>query len=117
MHRRRTTAKFQTECALGLLLVIGCQSARTNPKASVQSAVGELPLGSSAVQVTGYLDSHKIEHSQYRRNGTNGNSLDAFVHYDPSTWDVVKTSYQIVFRFDNHDRLISKEVHPEYTGP
>jgi hypothetical protein len=36
---------------------------------------------------------------------------------DQSKWEIVKTDCSIVFRFDDHDRLVSYNVSERYTGP
>jgi hypothetical protein len=86
-------------------------------KALAQEIAHAIPLQSTPAQVLSYLDGRKIVHSPYERDAVKGNSISAILRYDPYEWRVVYTSYEIVYRFDAHDRLIACEIHEEYTGP
>ena len=110
-------ARFRMSCFLSCLMLLGCSSVKTNPKVVAQDLVHAIPLQSTPAKVIDYLNGHKVEHSQYKRDAVKGNSIEAIVRYDRSEWAVVHTSYGIVFRFDDNNRLIACEVHPEYTGP
>jgi len=82
-----------------------------------EGLVREVPLQSTPAEVIGYLNSHKIKHSEFVRDALKGNSIQAAVPYDPAEWKMVYTSYGIDFLFDDHNRLIAKEIHEHYTGP
>lgn len=107
---------FVMPCLLSCLLLVGCGGGKADPKAVEQRLAKAIPLQSSRSQVLDYLDGHKIEHSEYLRDVTRGNSIKAMIR-DKSRWGLVKTNYSVVFRFDDHDRLVSYDVSPAYTGP
>jgi uncharacterized protein YcfL len=117
MKQLRTLAGFQLPFVLGCFLFVGCGSAEKDLEVRAQRVTHGVPLGSPPTQVLGYLDAQKIRHSEYERDAVKGNSIVARIPYDPSEWNVVYTSYRIVFWFDGNDRLVTSEVHPEYTGP
>ncbi len=104
--------KTQILLALGCFLLSGCNSVRKNPEAVAQSVARGIPLQSTPARVLNYLDGQKIRHSPYKRD-----AIEAGIPHDTSKWELVYTSYGIVFRFDDHNRLIATEVHPRYTGP
>jgi hypothetical protein len=83
----------------------------------LEGLTNAISLQSTPAEVLDYLDGHKIKHSEYLRDAVKGNLIQAFIPYDPSEWRVVYTSYGIDFRFDDHNRLIAKEIHERYTGP
>jgi hypothetical protein len=89
---------------------------RPNAKAVEHGLANAVPLQSSPNQVLDYLSVRKIEHSQYLRDPVQGNSILAVIR-DQSKWAIVRTDCGIVFRFDNHDRLIAYDVRERYTGP
>jgi hypothetical protein len=101
---------------LSCLLLSGCWSAKADPKAVERRLAAAVPLQSAPGQVLDYLNSQKIEHSEYLRDATHGNSIKAMIP-DKSKWTMVKTGYSVLFRFDSHDRLVGYEVRPAYTGP
>jgi hypothetical protein len=98
------------------LLLLGCGQARPNAKAVERHLAKAVPLQSTPAQVLVYLNGQKIEHSQYLRDAVQGNSVQAVIR-DMSKWDIVKTDCGIVFRFDDHDRLVAYDVREHYTGP
>jgi hypothetical protein len=110
-------AKPRVVFTLSCLLVLGCSSSKTSPKAVADSLVREIPLQSTPPQVLDYLNSHKVKHSQYIQDSVRGNLIEAAIPYDPTEWRVVYTSYGIEFRFDSNNHLIDKETHELYTGP
>ncbi|MGI9072742.1 MAG: hypothetical protein ACR2JB_15855 [Bryobacteraceae bacterium] len=81
-----------------------------------QRLAAAIPANSTAAEVLDYLNGQRIEHSQYLRNATNGNSIKAMIR-KPSRWSLVKTDYAVIFRFDERDRLIAYHLRPAYTGP
>jgi hypothetical protein len=97
-------------------LLIGCGPARPNAEDVRQDLAKALPLQSTPSQVIDYLSREKIEHSEYLRDPMQGNSIKAAVR-DKSKWNIVKTDCCILFRFDEHDRLVAYEVRERYTGP
>lgn len=107
---------FSMPYLLSCLLLAGCWSAKADPKAVERRLAAAVPLQSAPSQVLDYLDSHKIEHSEYLRDATQGNSIKAMIRAK-SRWALVKTNYSVVFRFDGHDRLVGYEVDPAYVGP
>jgi hypothetical protein len=76
-----------------------------------------IPLQSTPDQVLTYLDSQKIEHSQYELDAFKGNYIKAALRSDPTQWDLVKTDYKIVFHFDSQNRFARSEIYEKYTGP
>jgi hypothetical protein len=117
MEQSRAMTMVRMLIVLGCLLFVGCGSAKKDPKTVAEDVAHGIPLQSTPVQVLNYLDGQKIRHSPYERDGVKGNSIEAGIPYDPSKWAMIYTSYGIVFRFDDRDRLIGTEVHPRYTGP
>ena len=101
---------------LCIVLILGCGTARPNAKDVERDLAKAVPLQSSPRQVLAYLGTHGIEHSQYRRDTEQGNSIKAVVR-DKSKWEIVKTDCGIVFKFDEHDRLTGYDVQDRYTGP
>src|SRR5881396_1826257 len=99
-----------------VLATLGCGSVKENQITIRQRLATTIPLQSSPTQVLDYLDRQKIEHSQYIRDAAEGNSIKA-ISRDGSNWSVVKTNYSVVFRFDDHDRLVAYDVRPGNTGP
>jgi hypothetical protein len=98
------------------LLLLGCGSVKPSAKDVERDLTKAVPLQSTPVQVLDYLSGQKIEHSQYLRDAVQGNSIHAVVR-DTSKWAIVKTDCGIVFRFDDHDRLVAYDVREHYTGP
>ena len=100
---------------VGLLLITGCKSA-TNASQLTNSQIGQgIPLNAGPSQVIVLLESKHIEHSSYRVDPKNGNTITA-ISRDTSKWHVVREDH-IRFRFDSSDRLISKDGHNHLTGP
>jgi hypothetical protein len=99
-----------------VMMLLGCGSAKPNAKDVERDLTKTVPLKSTATQVLDYLTRQKIEHSQYVRDATQGNLIHAEIR-DQSKWEIVRTDCGIVFRFDDHDRLVSYEVSEHYTGP
>jgi hypothetical protein len=99
-----------------VMMFLGCSHARPSAKDLQRDLAESVPLQSTPGQVLDYLTAHKIEHSQYVRDATQGNLIHAEIR-DQSKWDIVKTDCGILFRFDDHDRLLSYEVSEHYTGP
>ena len=101
---------------VGLLLITGCKSA-TNASQLTNSQIGQgIPLNASPSQVIALLESKHIEHSSYRADPKNGNTITA-ISRDTSIWHVVREDYIVDFRFDSFARLISKDGHNHLTGP
>jgi hypothetical protein len=117
MEQSWALTKGRMLIVLSCLLFVGCGSAKRDPETVAEAVAHGIPLQSTPVQVLTYLDGQKIRHSPYERDTVKGNSIEAGIPYDPSKWELVYTSYGIVFRFDGHDRLIATAVHPQYTGP
>ena len=101
---------------VGLLLITGCKSA-TNATQLTNSQIGQgIPLNASPSQVIALLESKHIEHSIYRVDPKNGNTITA-ISRDTSKWHIVREDHIVDFRFDSSDRLISKDGHNHLTGP
>lgn len=109
--------RLRIACFLSCLLLFSCSSAKTNRKELAEKLVDGIPLQSTPAQVLEYLDNHKTKHSQFLRDPQKGNLIQAMIPYDPSKWQLTYTSYGIEFRFDDLNRLTSKEIHEKYTGP
>jgi hypothetical protein len=107
---------IQTASLLCSLLLVGCGPAGPNAKDVERDLAKTLPLQSTPTYVLDYLNRGKIEHSQYVRDAVQGNSIQAVIR-DQSKWAIVKTDCGVVFRFDDHDRLIAYDVREHYTGP
>ena len=105
-----------TSYLLCVLMLLGCGPAKPNAKTVERDLAKTVPLQSTPAEVLNYLTAQKIEHSQYVRDAARGNLIYAVIR-DQSKWDIVKTDCGIVFRFDNHDRLVSYDVREHYTGP
>ena len=97
------------------LLMLGCRS-DTDQTTIERHLADTIPSKSTVAHVLEYLDKEGIEHSQYLRSATEGNSINAMVR-SKSRFKLVRTDFGIVFRFDDHDRLISYTVRPVHTGP
>ncbi len=109
-------AGMRTSYLLCALILTGCGPAKPNAKAVERELAKAVPLQSTPAQVLNYLTVQKIEHSQFLRDAAQGNLIHAVVR-DQSKWDIVKTDCSIVFRFDDHDRLVAYDVRERYTGP
>ena len=117
MTQPRAIATSMLLVVLGCIFLTGCASGSKKRQLQAYSMVHDLPLQSSSAQVVAYLDSRKIEHTPYRPGQSKDSSLTAILRYDPSTWELVYTSYSITFRFDATDHLVSSEVKQHLTGP
>jgi len=109
-------AGIRTSYLLCVMMLLGCGPAKPNAKDIERDLANSVPLQSTPAQVLDYLTAQKIEHSQFIRDATQGNLIHAEIR-DQSKWNIVKTDCGILFRFDDHDRLISYEVSEHYTGP
>jgi hypothetical protein len=109
-------ARIRIPYIIFALLLLGCGPAKPDAKAVERDIAKAVRLQSNPMQVLDYLSEQKIEHSQYLRDAAQGNTIQAVVR-DRSKWDIVKTDCGIVFRFDNHDRLVAFDVREQYTGP
>jgi hypothetical protein len=105
-------ARLQILILVSLLLLSGCGPAQNNTKVVEQHLAAAIPLQSSSTQVLNYLNIQKIAHSQ----SVDRKSIQAMIRSKPSL-SIVKTDYGVVFRFNDHDRLIGYDVRPVYTGP
>jgi len=109
-------ARIRRVFLLGCVLLPGGGPAPPNAKAVERDLAKAVPLQSSPAQVLESLSAQKIEHSQYLRNRSAGNSILAVVR-DRSKWAVVKVDVGIEFKFDGDDRLAAIQVRERYTGP
>ena len=101
---------------VGLLLITGCKSA-TNASQLTNSQIGQgIPLNASPSQVIALLESKHIEHSSYRVDPKNGNTITA-ISRDTSKWHVVREDHIVDYRVDSSNRLIAKDEHNHLTGP
>ena len=108
--------KNSLKLVVGLVLIAGCKSA-TKASQLTNSQIGQgIPLNASRSQVIALLESKHIEHSSYRVDPKNGNTITA-ISRDTSKWHIVREDHIVDFRFDSSDRLISKDGHNHLTGP
>lgn len=114
-NRNHAPVIFATVSVVSCLLVLACGSGNVNSAAIEKQLAAAIPPGATVDHVVEYLNLEKVEHSEYRRDAT-PRTISAMIR-DESRFALVKTSYQIVFHFDEHDRLVSYSVRPVYTGP
>ena len=113
----RRALRFGAASAV-VLLLSGCDASKKDPKGVEDQLVRAVPLQSTEKQVAAYLDREKVDHSAYYRDSklvdaskgaTLGNAMEA-------SWTVktrraiVNPSFDVVFRFDDQDRLIGYDV-------
>lgn len=98
------------------LLILGCKSTNAGPKAEAEAIAHSIPMESTPEQVKAYLDELKIEHSQYQKNSIGDGVIEGILR-DSSKWEIVRTSYGVVFQFDDKKHLRSIKIEPHYTGP
>jgi len=88
--------------------------------AKVESELRDrLPLGSSRATVRSYLDQRGIQHSyidESKQTSLYNHSEMAMIR-GASRMQLVRTDIQIVFKFDDHDRLLNYSMHEIFTGP
>jgi hypothetical protein len=114
---------------LGLVVVIGAvgwlvQRTRrvivTTDVASVEADIrGHLPLGSSRAEVESYLEQRRIPHSyidEPRGAPQLSHTETAMIREASRTW-LIRGDIQILFKFDDHDKLIKHSVTEIFTGP
>ena len=117
---KRTISKRGLAVAALLMLpaLAGCKTSKNDPKGLEAQLAKEIPLQSSETQVLDYLDHTKMDHSKYHRDekmedashgATLGNVIDASL-FVTSERHLVNPSYDVVFRFDDKDRLIGYDV-------
>ena len=78
-----------------------------------------LPLGSSRADVESYLDKRAIQHS-YVENSTSMpkyNRTEFAVIRGSAGTQLIRRDIQILFKFDEHDRLTEYSATEIYTGP
>lgn len=95
------------------LLLTGCGHVKPDSAGVQRNLVAAIPLHSTPAQVLSYLDTQKIGHSTYRRDAESGNRIEAAV-FVKTPHTLVNPNYDVVFRFDDHDRLIACDV--QYLG-
>jgi hypothetical protein len=98
-------------------LVLGCGHTPTDAKAVKQRLAAAIPPQATPAEVLDYLNSQKLEHSQYQQDLATGRSIRSGIRETPSWFTIIRTDYGIVFRFDDHDHLVGYDVTPRYTGP
>jgi len=109
--RRHVTAAMAG--LLGCILLAGCGLYRPDTKGLEQQVADAVPVHSSPAQVMAYLNAQKIAHSPYRRDATMGNMIEAEMQVK-TTRALVNPSYNVVFRFDDHNSLTAYDV--QYLG-
>jgi hypothetical protein len=103
-------------CLLSVTLVLGCSSTEESAKTEISKRFeAAIPPGEASDRVLAYLDSQRIEHSQYRQT-KDGNVILSAIR-DKSRFNLVRTDFRISFQFDGQNRLIRYEIKPQYTGP
>jgi hypothetical protein len=96
-------------CLPVCLLLSGCAVSKAGSKGLEQELANAVPLKSSPAQVIDYLNSKKIKHSKYHRDETLGNEIEAEISVK-SGHTMVDPSYDVAFRFDDHDQLFERDV-------
>lgn len=78
-----------------------------------------LPPGSSRAAVTSYLDQRGIQHSfiDQSKETPAYNHTELAMIRGASRVQLVTADIQIIFKFDEHDRLLSHSVREIFTGP
>jgi len=104
------------------VLFSGCRSAEPSADEMRKLIAAQLPLGSTKDQVSAFLDSRSISHSdiepffeldaEHRRVETR--IMTASLRYK---YRLLKSQLYMVFNFDDHDRLIKYDVKDVRTGP
>jgi hypothetical protein len=88
--------------------------------ASVEKDIGDhLPLGTLRAKVELYLEQRGIQHSYVdRSNGAPGyNRTEMAMIRGASRAGLVRKDVQILFKFDDQDRLVHYSVQQIFTGP
>jgi|SRR5215469_354158 len=75
----------------------------------------QLPPGTPKKQVGEYLDGQQIPHSDCVQ--PEENCVRAKVSGGTQRFNIVRTDYGVIFRFDAKNTLIATEIKPYYTGP
>jgi hypothetical protein len=96
------------------------QPKATTDFAQVERDIREhLPVGTSRTEVEAYLDQKEVPHSYTRES----KEFPEYQHIEAAmirgtsrTW-LVRGDTQILFKFDNQDRLIDYKVQEIFTGP
>jgi hypothetical protein len=91
----------------------GCGLYRPDPGSIERDMTGAVQKGATPAQVFEVLDARRLAHSPYRRDVTQGNNIEAEVRVTVKH-AIVQPSYDVTFRFDDHDRLTGITV--QYLG-
>jgi hypothetical protein len=78
-----------------------------------------LVIGSTRNQVEAYLEAQRIPHSYVNQSpaGPEYSRIESALIADSSSTRLVRGDIQIVFRFDDHDKLTQYTVKEIFTGP
>jgi hypothetical protein len=101
--------------ALFLALVSFISGKMEKPRLTSEQIAAPVPLGASPAQVLAILDAEHIEHFGYDIDPDNKRFI--FAVSRGSKWSLVREDHSITFRFDEHDRLVSKEPRTTLNGP
>jgi hypothetical protein len=112
-HQSTMSRRSALTGILFCLLLTGCGHLKQDTAGAQQNLVAAVPLHSTGAQVVTYLDAQKIRHSTYRRDTEAGNRIEASVLVK-RPHAIVNPSYDVIFRFDDHDHLIACDV--QYLG-
>ena len=88
--------------------------------AKVEKDVREhLPIGTSRADVESFLNERRIQHSFVERSwpGPEPSPKELALIPDSSSSWLTRGSIQLVFDFDNHDKLVRYSVKEIFTGP
>jgi hypothetical protein len=88
--------------------------------ADVERGIREhLSIGASRSQVESYLDERRIRHSytDHSAAGTESTRIESALIPDSSRTWLVRGDIQIVFKFDEQDKLTQYSVKEIFTGP
>ena len=106
-------------------LAVGMIYKIRQPKATADIAVVErdirehLPIGTSRTEVEAYLDQKRLPHwytAESKQFPEYQHTETAMIGGTSRTW-LVRGDTQILFKFDNQDRLIDYKVREIFTGP
>jgi hypothetical protein len=95
---------------------VACWPADMDPAPIERRLRDELPPQSPPSAILAYLDRSKIEHSAYLIDSENGKTIRAVIR-ERSRLTFTTSAWTVVFRGDDHDRLVRFEVRREYIVP
>lgn len=121
MRRRKFIIVTGTLVVIASLIALACLArvvyqqnkpwGRVRPAKVERDLQHHVPIGSTRAEVAAYLDGRGIPHS-----ATVGNGEQAMIR-DTALGSTVRTNIEMIFSFDERQRLTSYSVREIYTGP